>query len=185
MMLSPRLFLRWLVSFAGYPLGGLLVMPLTIDGVGSALAGGVLAGAVLGAVQWVAGRPLGLPRSWVPATAAGMGLGSGLAALLVGTAPELSRLVAFGAVAGAVTGTAQAVTLARRPVLVAGWAAAVAAAWAAGWAVTTSIGVDVEHGYVVFGSSGALVATLLLGLALPVLLPAAPAAAPAPARVEA
>ena len=181
MMLSPRLFLRWLVSFAGFPLGGLLVMPLTIDGVWSALVGGVLAGAVLGALQWACGRPLGLPRSWVAATSVGMGLGSGLAAVVVGTSPELSRLVAFGAVAGAVVGTAQALALTRRPVLVAGWAAVVAGAWAAGWAVTTSIGVDVEHGYVVFGSSGAVVATLLLGLALPVLLPAAPA----PARVEA
>ena len=181
MLLPPRLFLRWLVSFVGFPLGGLLVMPLTIDGIPSALAGGALAGAVLGAVQWACGRPLGLTRSWIVATSAGMGLGSGLAALVVGTDPELSRLMLFGAVAGAVVGAAQGLSLTRRPLPVALWAAAVAGAWAAGWAVTTSIGVDVERGFIVFGSSGAVVATLLLGLALPVVL----SAQSAPERVPA
>ena len=63
----------------------------------------------------------------------------------------------------------------------AGWAAVVCAAWAVAWSVTTSIGVDVERGYVVFGSSGAVVAALLTGLALPVLAGAAPTAARAAA----
>ena len=109
------------------------------------------------------------------ATAAGMGVGTALAAIAVGTAPELPDLAAFGAVAGAVTGLAQALAVTREPVRVAGWAAVVSAAWAVAWTVTTSIGVDVERGYVVFGSSGAVVATLLTGLALPILAAAAPA----------
>jgi hypothetical protein len=66
-------------------------------------------------------------------------------------------------------------------VRVAGWAAVVSAAWAVAWTVTTSIGVDVERGYVVFGSSGGVVATLLTGLALPIL----GAAAPAPVKAAA
>jgi hypothetical protein len=180
MMLPPRHFLRWLVSFTGFPLGGLLVFALfPVDGVWSALAGGALAGAVLGAVQWACGRPLGLPPSWVAATSAGLALGSGLAALLAGTGPDLSRLVLFGAVAGAVVGVAQGLSLTREPLQVAAWSAVVAGAWAVGWAVTTSIGVDVERGYVLFGSSGAVVATALLGLALPVVL------RPVPVRAEA
>ena len=49
---------RWMVSFAGYPLGGyaayLLVGP--VDGPAAALAGGLLTGAILGAVQaWAMG----------------------------------------------------------------------------------------------------------------------------------
>jgi len=38
-----------------------------------------------------------------------------------------------------------------------------------GWVVTTAIGVDVESQYTVFGSSGALVVTIVTA-ALPVLL---------------
>jgi hypothetical protein len=41
--------------------------------------------------------------------------------------------------------------------------------WALGWTVTTAIGVDVESQYTVFGSSGALVVTLLT-TALPITL---------------
>ena len=43
------------------------------------------------------------------------------------------------------------------------WAGAVSAAWALGWAVTTAAGIDVERQYAVFGASGALVASGLLG----------------------
>ena len=47
------------------------------------------------------------------------------------------------------------------------WAPALAAVWALGWTITTAIGVDVESQYTVFGSSGALVVTLLTAV-LPV-----------------
>jgi hypothetical protein len=39
------------------------------------------------------------------------------------------------------------------------WAPGLSALWALGWAVSTSIGIDVEAQYAVFGSSGALVVT--------------------------
>ena len=174
--MSPSSFLRWLLSFLGFPLGGLVVVTLfRMTGAGTAVAGGLLAGLVLGGAQLVAGRPFGLPRSWVPATSLGLAAGSGVAALVVGTGPELWRLTATGAIAGWFAGAAQG--LGRPAWRVLAWAGVSAVAFAAGWAVTTSIGVDVERGYVVFGSSGAVVATLLLGLALP-LVARRPVAAP-------
>ena len=55
--------------------------------------------------------------------------------------------------------------------------------WALGWTVTTSIGVDVERQYVVFGSAGAIAVTALLGLLLEWLRSAhRPAGRPQPAR---
>ena len=44
---------RWLLSFAGYPLGGYAAFLLIgrVDSTGPALAGGLLTGAILGAIQ--------------------------------------------------------------------------------------------------------------------------------------
>ena len=42
----------------------------------------------------------------------------------------------------------------------------VAVAWPVGWTVTWSIGVDVERGYAVFGSSGALAFSAITGVAM-------------------
>jgi hypothetical protein len=51
-------------------------------------------------------------------------------------------------------------------------------AWALGWLVTSQVIADLDRGHHVFGSSGALVATIITGLALRRLL-----GAPAPATV--
>jgi hypothetical protein len=44
-----------------------------------------------------------------------------------------------------------------------------AAIWALGWVVTTAIGVQVDERFTVFGSSGAIVVTVLT-IALPLVL---------------
>jgi hypothetical protein len=41
-----------------------------------------------------------------------------------------------------------------------------AAGWSLGWLVTSQVIVDIERGHHVFGSSGALLVTVLTGLAL-------------------
>jgi hypothetical protein len=46
------------------------------------------------------------------------------------------------------------------------WTLTVGGAWSVGWLTTTSAGIDVERGYVTFGASGALCATLLTGLVM-------------------
>ena len=50
---TARIFGRWMISFVGFPLGGLAALILTdpVNGAGNCLVGGLITGAVLGAVQ--------------------------------------------------------------------------------------------------------------------------------------
>jgi hypothetical protein len=162
-----------MVTFVGFPLGGLttdlLVGP--IDRPVRALLGGLLTGAILGAVQaWGLGRNRPSPVRWVAATAVGLMAGLVAATLLVDFRTGLADLALQGAVCGAAVGTLQAVVL--RPALgrwVLAWPVALAAIWAAGWAITTAAGIQVGQQFSVFGSSGAVVVTALTAV-LPIVL---------------
>ncbi len=168
-----RIILRWMVSFAGFPLGGVAAIALTgpVDNLSAALAGGLATGAVLGALQaWAMGDARPNPLAWIVATAVGLMAGLGLGASLVDFETNLGALMLQGAVCGAFVGAAQAGVLLPRvgPVALA-WPLALAAIWAAGWAITTSIGVQVDEQFTVFGSAGAVVVTALTAV-LPLLL---------------
>jgi hypothetical protein len=76
---------------------------------------------------------------------------------------------------GAAVGAAQAVAANMDRLRGAAWTLATSGSWAIGWTVTWSFGIDVDRGFVVFGSSGALVATVLTGFALRRLLDRSPA----------
>ena len=164
---------RWMVSFAGFPLGGFAAILLTgpVDSTASALAGGLITGIVLGAVQaWALRADRRLFVTWVVATAIGLSLGLAGGAALVGYATGLRDLMLQGAVSGLAVGLAQAIALWPRVGPVAAiWPAYLAGAWAVGWAVTTAIGVQVEQRFTVFGSAGA-VTVALLTVVLPILL---------------
>ena len=165
-----RVALRWLPTFLGFPLGGLTAELVVgpIDGLGPAVAGGAITGAILGAVQaWGMGSNGPPARDWIAATTAGMTVGLAVGSALVDYGTSLEDLVAQGAICGLAIGGAQALTLRGRVAYL--WAPALSALWALGWAITTSIGVDVETQYAVFGSSGALVVTAATAV-LPVLL---------------
>lgn len=168
-----RIIGMWMVSFAGYPLGGYAAYLLTgrVDGFGSALAGGLITGAVLGAFQaWAMGSVRPRPSTWILATAVGLMVGVAAGAELVDYRTDLGSLVAQGAVSGLVMGIAQGVVLAPRLGAVAlVWPLFLSGTLALGWAVTTSAGIDVDQQFTIFGSSGALVATLLTA-ALPLVL---------------
>jgi hypothetical protein len=171
----PRVTGRWLVSFLGFPIGGyasyLLIGP--VDSLLSSLLGGLLTGAVLGALQvWALGRSRLSATRWVMATALGLMVGLGVGAAVVGYQTTLSALIVQGAVTGLAVGAAQAVVLA--PPLgraAVAWPAALAAIWAVGWAVTYAFGIQVDEQFTVFGSSGALVVTALTAV-LPLALAA-------------
>ena len=162
-----RAFGKWIATFLGFPLGGYAAVELIgpAGEPGTALAAGALAGAVLGAAQWLALRGRGVGPMWIAATAAGFATGAAAGTALTGGAVGPADLAVLGVATGAGVGLAQAAVLARtgRAGGVAAvtapwaWAAVVAAAWPAAWLVSWSIGVDVERDYVVFGSSGALV----------------------------
>lgn len=164
---------RWMVSFAGYPLGGYAAYLLVgaVDGPGPALAGGLLTGAILGAVQaWALGNGAPRPLAWILATALGLMAGVAAGAALVDYRTDLGSLVIQGAVGGAMVGIAQAAVLVTRlGALALVWPLYLSGVFAVGWAVTTSAGIDVDQQFTIFGSSGALVATLLT-VVLPLVL---------------
>lgn len=156
-------FTRWIPTFLAFPIGGLLAIETigSLDGPVSAAAGGLLAGAVIGTGQWLALRARGMGRRWIAHTAVAMSAGTGVAAVLTGAGTELQDLALTGLVAGAAVGAAQSALLGAGR-----WTAITAASWTLGWIATASIGVDVERGYIVFGSAGAILVTVLTGLAL-------------------
>ena len=156
---------RWMISFAGFPLGGAVAIIAVgpVDTVPTAALGGLLTGAVLGAVQgWAMRADRQLLLAWTVATGIGLSIGLTVGASLVHFGTGLADLVLQGVVSGFAIGSAQAVILFRRTgPLALLWPAWLAAVWAVGWAVSTSIGVQVGDQFTVFGSSGAITVTLL------------------------
>jgi hypothetical protein len=160
-----RALLRWMISFAGFPLGGAAAFLLfgPVDDLAAALTGGLVTGAVLGAVQaWALGDARPRATTWTLATAIGLMAGLALGASMVDYRTGLGDLALQGAVCGLLLGIAQAtVLLPRLGLLALGWPAVLSGIWALGWVVSTSIGIRVDEQFTVFGSSGALVATAL------------------------
>jgi hypothetical protein len=160
-------FKRWLPTFLGFPTGGYLAFATvgSLDDPVSAAVGGLLTGAVIGAGQWLALRSRGIGRRWIAYTAAAMAGGSALAATLTGAGTELADVMLLGLASGAAVGAAQATLLASGWRAAATWTAVSAAGWSLAWPVSATI-IDIERGWYVFGSSGALLVTVITGLAL-------------------
>jgi hypothetical protein len=161
------------LSFLGFPLGGLaawLLIGPVIDTT-SAVTGGLLTGAILGAVQaWALRADRRLLITWAVATAVGLAVGLAAGAAVVGFSTGLADLALQGVISGAGVGLAQAAVLWQRtgPLALA-WPAYLASVWAAGWTVTTLAGIGVSEQFTVFGSSGAVAAALLTSV-LPLVL---------------
>jgi hypothetical protein len=154
------------------PIGGLIADLIIngVDSVGTALAGGLIAGAVIGAAGWFVLRQR-VSWLWIPATAVGMAVGLAAGAALVDYGTSRGDLLLMGAVTGLSVGVLQALVLVRHGVAGAfWWALANPAAWALGWLVTSYvITASVKEQFPVFGGSGALVFGLLTWLLLAVL----------------
>src|SRR5829696_4576638 len=196
LMEDPRRFntkawLLWTAGFLAFPIGGALATALVgrINDVGSALLGGLVAGAVIGAGQWLVARRLLEARTWIPATALAMGIGLGVGGWVVGYGTSLGELALMGAITGIPLGAAQAYLLRDRVANAWVWAAAVPLLWALGWTVTTAGGIDVDQQFAVFGAYGAITFMALSGVLLDRLRaatsPAAPALDPARSKVMA
>jgi hypothetical protein len=169
-----RFFLWWMLTFLGFPLGGLLALVVvgSMEGLVSGALGGALAGAVIGAAQWlVLRRYLRVGPEWVLATALGVAIGDGLGALLTGAGTGIGALIIIGLATGVAVGLLQwGVFLRGRLLRASLWVPVVAIAWPVGWTVTWAFGIDVERGYFVFGASGALVFAAVTGLAMLLML---------------
>jgi hypothetical protein len=165
--------LRWLASFAGFPLGGLAAILLVgpVDSRLTAVLGGLVTGTVLGAVQaWALRADRRTAGAWTAATALGLAAGLALGSGLVDFGTTAGDLAVQGLASGATVGLAQALVLrGRLGRMAALWPAYLAGAWALGWTVTTAAGIQVEHQFTVFGAAGAITVAALTTV-LPVLL---------------
>jgi hypothetical protein len=176
-----KAWLLWTAGFVAFIVGGALATALTgrINDAGSALLGGLVAGAVIGTGQWLlARRLLGDPRTWIPATAVAMGIGLVVGAWTVGYGTSLGELALMGAITGIPIGATQAYLLRGRVANAWAWGAAMPLLWALGWTVTTAGGIDVDRQFAVFGAYGAITFMALSGVLLDRLRAATPAAAP-------
>jgi uncharacterized membrane protein len=184
-----KAWLLWTAGFLAFPIAGILAEALTgrINDFGSALIGGMVAGAVIGTGQWLVARRLLDAQTWIPATALAMGIGLAVGAWVVGYGTSLGELALMGAITGIPLGAAQAYLLRDRLANAWVWAAAMPLLWALGWTVSTFIGVSVDNQFAVFGASGAITFMALSGILLDRLRAAtSPAASTlAPARHKA
>ena len=165
----PKVWTWPLAALLGFPIGG-WIANLTIgavDSVAAAVAGGLVAGAVVGAAQWLALRQF-VPWLWVAATSLGMGVGLAVGAALVDYGIARADLMLMGAVTGLAVGALQAVVLARRGFAgTVWWAALNPPAWALAWLVSSYvISANIDERFTNFGASGTLLYALVTGLLL-------------------
>ncbi|MDQ3880279.1 MAG: hypothetical protein M3295_04320 [Chloroflexota bacterium] len=163
--------MRWawpVAILVGFPIGGYAANVIVgkIDSVGASLIGGLIAGAIVGAAQWLALRAV-VSWVWLVATSVGMAAGLTVGAALVDYGISRGDLALMGAVTGLAVGGLQAFLLARPGSGAIWWVVVNPPAWALAWFVTTFvITKNVKEHFAVFGASGALVFALLTWLVL-------------------
>jgi uncharacterized membrane protein len=179
---NTKAWLLWTAGFLAFPIAGVLATALVgrINDAGSALVGGMVAGAVIGAGQWLVARRLLDAHTWIPATALAMGIGLLVGAWAVGYGTSLGELALMGFITGIPLGAAQAYLLRGRMANAWLWAAAMPLLWALGWTVTTAGGIDVDRQFAVSGAYGAITFMALSGVLLDRLRATTPAPQPDP-----
>jgi len=184
---NTKAWLLWTAGFVAFIIGGALATAATgrINDAGSALVGGLVAGAVIGTGQWLVARRLLDPRTWIPATAVAMSIGLAIGAWVVGYGTSLGELALMGFITGIPLGAAQAYLLRDRLANAWLWAAAIPLLWALGWTVTTAGGIAVDQQFAVFGAYGAITFMALSGILLDRLRAATSPPAPTPAPTKA
>jgi hypothetical protein len=174
-----RMWLWPVAILLSLPIGGFIADLVIngVDSVGTALAGGLIAGSIIGAAGWFVLRKR-ISWLWIPATAVGMAVGLAAGAALVDYGIARGDVVLIGAVTGLGVGVLQALVLARHKIPNAWWwALANPPAWALGWLVTSYvITTNVKEQFAVFGGSGAIVFGLLTLFVLAMLFRDAPEA---------
>jgi hypothetical protein len=178
---NTKAWLLWTAGFLAFPIAGIAAGAVVgrINDAGSALLGGLVAGAVIGTGQWLVARRLLDAKTWIPATAIGMGVGLLVGAWAVGYGTGLGELALMGFITGIPLGAAQAYALRDRVANAWVWAAAMPLLWALGWTVTTAGGIAADRQFAVFGAYGAITFMALSGILLDRLRAAtSPAAAP-------
>ena len=165
----PRVWAWPLAALMGFPIGGYAANLAVgeVDSVGAAIAGGLIAGAVVGSAQWLALRRF-VPWLWIAATSLGMGVGLAVGAALVDYGTDRRELMLMGAVTGLVVGVLQALVLARQGFAgAAWWVAANPPVWALAWLVSSYvISANIDERFTNFGASGVILYALVTGALL-------------------
>lgn len=169
-----RAWVLWTAGFLAFPIAGVAGTAIAghVDGPLAALLGGLGAGAVLGLGQaLLSSRRLPVTR-WAAATSIGMGAGLLLGAQTVDYGTTMGDLALMGALSGAVLGAAQTLAMPHQTRSRWVWAVAMPALWAIGWSVSTLVIGDIVHQqFTLYGASGAVTVSALLGILLHFLLP--------------
>jgi hypothetical protein len=167
-----RLWVWPVAILVSFPIGGYLADLVVngVDSVGTALLGGLITGAVIGAAEWFALRRW-VSWLWIPATTIGMAAGLTAGAALVDYGIDRGDIVLMGTVTGVGVGVVQALVFARHRIFGAfWWAVANPPLWGLGWLVTSYvITTNVKEQFTNFGGSGAIVFGLVTWLVLAVL----------------
>lgn len=170
-----EILIRWTPTFLAFPIGGLLAKLIfgSASSVARSVGGGLIVGLVVGLIQYLSLKKYGISTSWVVATA----VAATVAALINSYAFvfkfDSASLAGSGLVAGLLIGISQSLSQTRDLKFVTIWTICTAIAWSLAWFITSKVIVDPEAQYHVYGSSGALLTTLGLGLVLKYILPIA------------
>ena len=157
----------WTVAaLLGFPIGGYAANLIVgaVDSVGAAIAGGLIAGAVVGVAQWLALKRF-ISWLWIAATCLGMGVGLAVGAALVEYGVDRGELMLMGAVTGSAVGALQALVLVRQRFAgAAWWIAANPPVWALAWLVSSYvISANIDERFTNFGASGVVLYALATG----------------------
>jgi hypothetical protein len=172
-MKMTELMIRWIPTLLAFPLGG-AIAKIAFGGasnLGKSVGGGLIVGVTVGLIQFLALKKYGVTTSWITATAIATILAAIINSYAFSFKFDSSSLTGSGLVAGLLVGIAQSISQSRDIKFVLVWTVSTMVAWALAWFLTSKVIVDPEAQYQIFGSSGALVATVGLGFVLKYALP--------------
>ena len=168
-----EILIRWTPTFLAFPIGGLLAKLIfgSASSVARSVGGGLVIGLVVGLIQYMSLKKYGISTSWVVATAVAATVASLINSYAFSFKFDSASLAGSGLVAGLLIGISQSLSQTRDVKFVTIWTISTAIAWSLAWFITSKVIVDPEAQYHVYGSSGALLSTLGLGLVLKYILP--------------
>jgi hypothetical protein len=168
-----ELMIRWVPTLLAFPIGGALAK-IAFGGasnLGKSVGGGLIVGVTVGLIQFIALKKYGITTAWIAATAIAMVIAAVINSFAFSFKFDSASLTGSGLIAGLLVGIVQSLSQSRDMRFALTWTISTAIAWSLAWFITSKVIVDPEAQYQIFGSSGALVATVGLGFVLKVALP--------------